>query len=40
MHHKKGQDVENFNDFLIMIFLNTVFQTSYEKCVIVKRENV
>ena len=35
MYHKKAQYVENFNDFLIMVFLNivnTVFQTSFEKC--------
>ena len=38
MYHKKTQYVENFNDCLIMIFLNIVFQTSYEKCFIVKRE--
>ena len=40
LYHKKAQDVENVNDFLIMIFLNTVFQTSYEKCFIVTREYV
>ena len=40
MYHKKVQNVENVNDFLIMIFLNTVFQTSYKKCFIVKREYV
>ena len=27
MYHKKVQYVENFNDFLIMVFLNIVFQT-------------
>ena len=32
MYHKKAQYVENFNDFLIMVFLTIVFQTSYEKC--------
>ena len=31
MYHKKAQYVENFNEFLIMIFLNIVFQTRYEK---------
>ena len=31
MYHKKAQYVENFNDFLIMVFLSIVFQTSYEK---------
>ena len=35
MYNTKVQYVENFNYFFIMIFLE-VFQTSYEKCVIVK----
>ena len=35
--NKKARSVENFNDKLIMIFLNIVFQTSYEKCFIVER---
>ena len=32
MYHKEAQYVGNFNDFLIMVFLTTVFQTSYGKC--------
>ena len=40
MYNKKAQHLDNFNDFLIMIFLNVVFQTSYEKCLIVKRKYV
>ena len=32
IYHKKAQYLENFNDFLIMVFLTIVFQTSYEKC--------
>ena len=32
MYHKKARYVGNFNDFLIMVILTTVFQTSYEKC--------
>ena len=32
MYHKKAQYVENFHDFLIMVFITIVFQTSYEKC--------
>ena len=31
-YHKEAQYVGNFNDFLIMVFLTTVFQTSYGKC--------
>ena len=38
MYQKKTQYVENSNDCVIMIFLKIVFQTSYEKCLIVKRE--
>ena len=37
MYHKKAQYVENFNDFLIMVFLTIVFQTSYEKCFYAKK---
>ena len=31
MYHREAQYVGNFDDFLIMVFLNIVFQTSYEK---------
>ena len=37
MYNKKTQYVDHFNDFLIMIFLNVVFQTSYEKCFYYKK---
>ena len=40
MYNRKAQNVYNFNDFLIMIFLKVVFQATYEKCFIVKREYV
>ena len=40
MYHKKAQYVENFNDFLIIILINILFQTSYDKIFIAKRENV
>ena len=36
---EKAQYVDNFTGFSIAIFSNIVFQTSYEKCFIVK-ENV
>ena len=39
MYNKKAQYEDNFNDFLIM-FLNIVFQISYEKCFIVKEEYI
>ena len=38
MYNKTAQYVNNFNDFLIMMFLNIVCQTSYEKCFIVKNK--
>ena len=31
--------VDNVSDILVMIFLSIIFQTSYEKCFIVK-ENI
>ena len=40
MYNKIAQYVDNFNDSLIMILLNIVFKTSYEKYFIAKREHV
>ena len=36
IYNKSSQYADRFNDFLMMIFLNIVFQISFEKCFTVK----